>query len=66
MTFPHAGQAPSPPSTVLRLRARVPPIAPGATQVVLDPLALSMLLEGVDLRAVRRAAMWQPGARRSA
>jgi transposase len=49
-----------------RGRFSMPPIASGATQVVLDPLALSMLLDGVDLRAVRRAAMWQPGARRSA
>ena len=32
----------------------------GASQIVLDAASLTMLLDGVDLRVVRRTPMWQP------
>jgi hypothetical protein len=38
----------------------MPRVADGASQVVLDATSLAMLLDGVDLRAVRRAALWEP------
>ena len=49
-----------------RGRFSMPRIPEGASQVVLDSASLTMLLDGVDLRAVRRAPMWQPAARKSA
>ena len=49
-----------------RGRFSMPRIPEGASQVVLDAASLTMLLDGVDLRAVRRAPMWQPAARKSA
>ena len=49
-----------------RGRFSMPRIPQGASQVVLDPASLAMLLDGVDLRAVRRAPMWQPPQRKSA
>jgi len=49
-----------------RGRFTMPRIPDGATQVVLDPASLAMLLDGVDLRAVRRAPMWEPATRKSA
>jgi len=49
-----------------RGRFSMPRIPQGASQVVLDPASLAMLLDGVDLRAVRRAPMWQPSQRKSA
>ena len=47
-------------------RFSMPHIPEGATQVVLDSASLAMLLDGVDLRAVRRTPMWKPLARRRA
>ena len=44
-----------------RGRFSMPHVVEGATQVVLDAASLTMLLDGVDLRAVRRAALWEPG-----
>jgi hypothetical protein len=44
----------------------MPRIPDGATQVMLDAASLAMLLDGIDLRTVRRAPMWQPAARKSA
>jgi transposase len=41
-------------------RFSIPRVADGATQVALDATSLTMLLDGVDLRAVRRAALWEP------
>jgi len=38
----------------------MPRIPEGATQVVLDAALLTMLLDGVDLRAVRRGPRWEP------
>jgi transposase len=49
-----------------RGRFSMPRIPQDASQIVLDPASLTMLLDGVDLRAVRRASMWQPAARKSA
>lgn len=49
-----------------RGRFFMPRISEGASQVVLDPAALAMLLDGLDLRAIRRPTMWQPTARKSA
>lgn len=49
-----------------RSRFTMPRVPEGASQIVLDAAALTMLLDGVDLRAVRRAPMWQPSARKSA
>lgn len=46
-------------------RFSMPRVAEDATQVVLDPASLAMLLDGVDLRAVRRTPMWKPLAKRS-
>jgi transposase len=43
-----------------RGRFSMPRIPEGASQVELDPASLTMLLDGVDLRAVRRATTWQP------
>jgi transposase len=43
-----------------RGRFSLPRVAEGATQVVLDAASLTMLLDGVDLRTVRRAGLWEP------
>jgi transposase len=47
-------------------RFSMPRIPAGASQIVLEPSSLAMLLDGVDLRAVRRTTMWQPASRKSA
>lgn len=49
-----------------RSRFTMPRVPEGASQIVLDAASLTMLLDGVDLRAVRRAPTWQPSARKSA
>lgn len=43
-----------------RGRFCLPRIPDDATQVVLDAATLGMLLDGVDLRAVRRVPRWEP------
>lgn len=43
-----------------RGRFTMPHVPAGATHVTLDAASLTMLLEGVDLRAVRRTSLWQP------
>jgi transposase len=43
-----------------RGRFTMPRIPEGASQVTLDAASLTMLLEGIDLRVVRRVPMWQP------
>lgn len=43
-----------------RGRFVMPPISAGATSISLDGAALAMLLEGIDLRLVRRPALWAP------
>ena len=43
-----------------RGRFSLPRVPEGATEVALDVASLTMLLDGVDLRAVRRTTLWQP------
>jgi transposase len=49
-----------------RGRFSMPRIPEGASQIVLEPGSLAMLLDGIDLRAVRRTTMWQPTTRKTA
>jgi transposase len=41
-------------------RFRMPTIAPGAKHVQMDATTLAMLLDGIDVRHVRRPATWAP------
>ena len=41
-------------------RFRLPRVPDGATSITLDGPSLAMLLDGVDLRSVRRNAAWEP------
>lgn len=43
-----------------RGRFRRPELAPGVDQVRLDPDQLTLLLEGIDLKRVRRPKRWSP------
>lgn len=43
-----------------RGRFVMPRVPEGATQIELEPAALAMLLDGIDLRAVPRPAHWHP------
>lgn len=43
-----------------RGRFVMPPVPAGATSVTLDGAALAMLLDGFDLRLVRRPELWSP------
>ena len=43
-----------------RGRFSMPHVPEAASQVVLDAASLAMLLDGVDLRAVKRAPRWEP------
>ncbi len=43
-----------------RGRFRLPEIREGAQSVALDPTALTMLLDGIDVRRVRRPELWKP------
>lgn len=45
-----------------RGRFRLPDIAAGAPSVPLDATALAMLLDGIDVVAVKRPRHWQPPA----
>ncbi len=47
-----------------RGRFCMPHVPMDASQVELDETSLAMLLDGVDLRAVRRAARWAPARAR--
>jgi transposase len=49
-----------------RSRFFMPHIPKGATQIALDATSLAMLLDGVDLRDVRRAPMWRPPTKETA
>lgn len=42
-------------------RFRLPEILPGAEEVEVDATQLAMLLDGIDLRRVKRPERWQPG-----
>jgi len=41
-------------------RFRMPPITAGATRVEMDATTLTMLLDGIDVRQVRRPVAWKP------
>jgi transposase len=41
-------------------RFRLPEIAPGAQEIQLDATQLAMLLDGIDVQRVKRAAHWIP------
>jgi len=41
-------------------RFSLPEIAPGAERVEMDPTTLAMLLDGIDVKHVRRPAGWSP------
>ncbi len=43
-----------------RGRFRLPKVTAGTSTVVLDSTELAMLLDGIDLRGVRRPALWEP------
>jgi transposase len=43
-------------------RFKRPEVAPGASSVVLGASDLAMLLDGIDLRRVRRPRLWEPPA----
>jgi transposase len=43
-----------------RGRFSMPHVPAAASQVVLDATSLAMLLDGVDLRAIKRAPRWEP------
>lgn len=47
-----------------RGRFCMPHVPEAASQVVLDAASLAMLLDGVDLRAIRRAPRWEPARAR--
>ena len=47
-----------------RGRFCMPHVPEAASQIVLDAASLAMLLDGVDLRAVRRAPRWEPARAR--
>ncbi len=47
-----------------RGRFCMPHVPEAATRVVLDAALLAMLLDGVDLRAVKRAPRWEPARAR--
>ena len=43
-----------------RSRFTLPPVPPGADRVVVDGATLAMLLDGVDVRSIKRAPRWNP------
>jgi len=43
-----------------RGRFRLPSISPGAQSVSLDATSLAMLLDGIDVKHVRRPELWSP------
>lgn len=45
-----------------RGRFQLPRSSPDATSIRLDATALTMLLDGIDLRGVRRPDLWRPAA----
>jgi transposase len=45
-----------------RGRFHAPRLSPGANHVEMDATALAMLLDGIDVRTVRRARHWQPSS----
>jgi transposase len=49
-----------------RGRFWLPRIAAGATEIALDSTTLAMLLDGIDVKTVRRAQHWEPSPRAQA
>lgn len=49
-----------------RGRFSLPRVPEGASQITLDAASLTMLLDGIDLREVRRTPMWQPAPKKCA
>ena len=49
-----------------RGRFRLPSIPADAEQIELDATQLTMLLDGIDIRKVRRGRFWAPPARKNA
>lgn len=49
-----------------RGRFQLPQVAAGARRVEMDGTQLMMLLDGIDVMRVRRAAVWQPPTRGAA
>jgi transposase len=47
-------------------RFRMPSIPEGATRVEMDATTLAMLLDGIDVKRVRRPTAWTPPAAQSA
>jgi transposase len=45
-----------------RGRFRMPSIPAGATRVTMDATTLAMLLDGIDVKGVRRPSAWTPPA----
>ena len=48
-----------------RGRFRMPKVAADGRSVQVDATELAMLLDGIDVRSVRRAEHWQPHAKKS-
>ena len=49
---------------IAELYRHLPRIAPGAREIEIDGTALTMLLDGIDLRLVPRVDHWQPPTQR--
>jgi transposase len=45
-------------------RFRLPEILPGAEEVEVDATQLAMLLDGIDVRRVKRPERWHPAAKK--
>lgn len=43
-----------------RFRFRFPSVSAGADNIELDAVQMSMLLDGIDVRSVRRPQLWEP------
>ena len=48
------------PKRLERRRFTLPQVAPGADHVVVDGTTLAMLLDGIDVRAIKRTRLWEP------
>ena len=49
-----------------RGRFRMPRVTGDGRSVEMDGTELAMLLDGIDVRSVRRPELWKPGAKKSA
>jgi transposase len=48
-----------------RGRFRLPEIAPGADEVLIDATQLAMLLDGIDVKRVQQPKRWEPGSKKT-